>query len=605
VFTAILALACAVAPRAQSTLDREAERWVSRTLRQMSIDEKIGQLLTVGIESDFTPTDSEAFERAVRAIREQHIGGVVLFGVTPPSPGALLNSTYGGPALGQPLSAASTLNRLQSAARIPLLVAADFEFGLGMRLAGATTFPRAMAFGAAGDPALVEDAARITAREGRAIGVHLNLSPVSDVNNNARNPVINTRSFGEASDRVARMVSAYVRGLQSQGMLATLKHFPGHGDTDVDSHLGLPLVPHARARLDEIELPPFRAGIAAGAAAVMTSHILLPGLDPQPDTPATFSAPVTTMLLREELGFHGLVLTDSMKMQGLAKIASPREAVVRAILAGHDLLIDLPDAEDAFFAVAAGIDRGDISLERIDQSVTRILRAKARLGLHQQRSVNLDTVAEQVGGRAARAVAAQAGERSITLIRDERSSVPLTVPATASVLYLSVLDYPGGWGIAAPGRVLVPSLRARWPQLTAIELTDRTPAADLDAVRASLDTYDAIVVGVFVRTTSGSGRMDLPAPLARLLNDAGTRATEREVPMVALLFGNPYTATFLPGVPSLMLAYDYYDLAEQSAVRALVGERAIGGRLPVSLSPEFPVGHGLARAALAGLPAGR
>jgi beta-glucosidase-like glycosyl hydrolase len=561
----------------------------------MTLDQKIGQLIVISLESGFIPTDSDAFERVARAIREYHVGGVILFGVTEPSAGPLANAIAGGPALGQPLAAASTLNRLQRLSRVPLLVAADFEVGLGMRLAGATTFPRAMAFGAAGDPSLVEDAARVTAGEARAIGVHLNLAPVSDVNNNPRNPVINTRSFGESPDQVARMAAAAVRGLQAGGMLATLKHFPGHGDTDVDSHLGLPIVPHARARLDAVELLPFRAGITAGAAAVMTSHLELPMLEPIPDTPATFSRAIATTLLRNELGFGGLVLTDSMKMQGLAKLAAPREAVVRAILAGHDMLIDVADAEEAFFAIGAAIERGELSLDRLDQSVTRILQAKARLGLHRQRTVDLDAIPDRVGSRAARAIADNVAARAITLVRDDRDSVPLRLPATASILYLSVLDYPGGWSVAAPSRIVAPSLRARWPRLTAVEVTDRTSAAELDRLIASLDDYDAIVAGVFVRTTSGSGRMDLPASLAQLLNEAGRRARTRDVPMVALLFGNPYTAAFLPDVPAMLLAYDYYDVAERAASGALLGATSVSGRLPVSLSSEYPLGYGLQR----------
>jgi beta-N-acetylhexosaminidase len=565
-----------------------AEEWVTRTLREMTLDEKVGQLFIVGVESGFTPTDSDEFAAAARDVREYHVGGLIVFGVTEPSPGPLANAIPAGPALGQPLSVASTLNRLQSIARVPLLVAADFETGLGMRIAGGTTFPRAMAFGAAGAPGLVEQAARVTAREARAIGVHVNLAPVSDVNNNPRNPVINTRSFGEAPGAVATMVAAYVRGLQSEGMLATLKHFPGHGDTAVDSHLGLPLVPHARARLDAIELPPFRAGMAAGAAVVMTSHLELPGIDPRPETPATFSEAVVTTLLRDELGFDGLIFTDSMKMQALGKIASSREAVVRALLAGHDMLIDVADAEEAFFAVGAAIERGDISLDRLDQSVTRILRAKARLGLHRQRIVSLDAVADRVGTRESRAIAATAGERAITMIKDERDSVPLRLDSSASVLYLSVVDYPGGWNIAAPSRQVLPALRARWPRLAAIEVNDRSSAADLTALAASLDKYDAIVAGVFVRSTSGSGRMDLPAPLAQLLNEAGRRTRERGASMVAMLFGNPYTATFLQDVPALLLAYDYYDLAERSAVRALLGDAPITGHVPITLSRDVP-----------------
>jgi beta-glucosidase-like glycosyl hydrolase len=535
----------------------------------MSLGERIGQLLVVSIRSDFTPTDSAAFDRAARAVREFAAGGVLVFGAPDAS----------GPVLGQPLAAASTLNRLQAMAQTPLLVAADFEFGVGMRLAGATTFPRAMAFSAAGDVAALEEAARTTAREARAIGVHLNLAPVADVNNNPRNPVINTRSFGESPAQVGLMVSAYVRALQSEGMLATLKHFPGHGDTAVDSHLGLPLIPHARARLDAVELPPFRAGIAAGAAAVMTSHISLPAIDA---APATFSPAVVT-LLRDDLGFDGLVITDSLSMAGLAQVAIPREAVVRAFLAGHDLLLDVPDVEDAFFAIAAAVDRGEISLDRIDQSVRRILRAKARLGLHENRRVALDAVADRVGSRPAAASAAAVAARAVTLLRDEATTLPLRVASGDPVLLLTVLDYQGGWGSQAPGSAMAAALRARGLQVRRIDLSDRSTDADIAAAVAAVAQHRAVVAGVFVRTMSGSGRMDLPAPAAAAMEQVAAAAAAAGLPMATALLGNPYAAASLEAVPMLALTYDWAPLAERSAVAALFSEETPPGRPPVTL----------------------
>ena len=592
-------------------LDREAERWVARTLARMTLDEKIGQVLVPSFQSTYLATDSDVFEQLAGWVRDQHVGGFIAFGGSQPTPGVLLNPGYAGVTLGQPLAAAATFNRLQELSTIPLLNSADFEWGAGMRIAGATSFPRAMAFGATGDDRLAAEAARITAIEARAIGVHVNFAPVADVNNNPRNPVINTRSFGEGQMRtfggatasVSAMVASYVRALQHAGALATLKHFPGHGDTDVDSHIGLPLIPHARPRLDEIELPPFRAGMSAGAAAVMTSHILMPSLEPQADVPVTFSRAVVTGLLRDDLGFDGLVFTDSMKMQAVTGLAPPGEAAVRAFAAGHDMLLDLPDPPAAFDALEAAVQRGDIPEARLTASVTRILRAKARLGLHKGKLVALDEVTRKVGGRANRAMAQIVSERSITLLKDERDAVPLRVPASANVLYLSVLDYPGGWGIAAPSRTMAPELRKRWPNLTAIELSDRTTASELQLVQASAARYDAVIASVFVRANSGSGRMDLAAPVAEALSRIARRATESGAPFVAVFFGNPYVATVLPDLPAAVLTYDFYDLAELSAVRAIAGEAAIGGRLPIALPGLFPVGHGLARAAVQGTAA--
>ncbi len=576
-----------------AALDRDAERWVKRMLETMSLEQKIGQVLVPSFESTYLATDSDVFDQLAGFIRNQHVGGFVVFGGSQPTPGVILNPRYASVTLGQPFSAAATFNRLQALSAVPLLNAADFEWGVGMRIAGATSFPRAMAFGAAGDERLVAEAARVTAVEARGIGVHINLAPVADVNNNARNPVINTRSFGESPAVVSAMVASYVRSLQAHHMFATLKHFPGHGDTDVDSHLGLPVIPHPRERLNAVELPPFRGGIQAGAEAVMTSHIELPALDAQASTPATFSAAVATTLLRKELDFRGLALTDGMKMAGVTKIATPGDAAVRAFTAGHDMLLDLPDPPAAFNAMKAALAKGTVTEARLVESVTRILRAKARLGLHKQKQVSLDAISQVLGGRAHRSIAQSASERGLTLIKDEHNAVPLRVPASASILYLSVLDYPGGWGIAAPSRTMAPELRKRWPNLTAVELSDETTPSELDLLRATADRYDAVVASVFVRASSASGRMDLAAPVARVLNDIARRT--RSKPFVAVFFGNPYVTAVVPDLPAMLLTYDYYDLAELSAVRAIAGETPIGGRLPIALPGLFPVGHGLTR----------
>lgn len=576
-------------------LDRDAERWVKRTLEKLTLDEKIGQMLVAAFESTYLPSDTDAFEQLAAYVRDQKVGGFIAFGGSQPVPGVLLNPTYANVTLGNPLAAASTFNRLQVLSAVPLLNSSDFEWGVGMRIAGATSFPRAMAFGATGDDRLAAEAARITAIEARAIGVHVNFAPVADVNNNPRNPVINTRSFGETPAAVSTMVSSYVRSLQEHGLLATLKHFPGHGDTDVDSHIGLPLIPHPRERLAAMELPPFRAGIAAGAAAVMTSHIVLPALEPQPETPVTWSRNATTGLLREELSFTGLVFTDSMKMAGVTRLASAGDAAVRAVAAGHDMLLDLPDPPAALAAIKAAIASGAIPEARITASAERILRAKARLGLHQDKGVSLDAVTQKVGGRANRGIASIVSERAITLLKDDRNAVPLRVPRNGAVLYLSVLDYPSGWGIAAPSRTFAPELRKRWPNTTAIELSDATTPSELNLVQATAGRYDAIVASVFVRTNSGSGRMDLAPSVANALQQIARRTRATNTPFVTVFFGNPYVATFLPELPTMMLTYDFYDLAEQSALRAMTGERAIGGKLPVGLPGLFPLGHGLTR----------
>ena len=578
-----------------SQLDKTAEKWVDTTFKSMSLDDKVGQLIVSSTDSTYLPTDSDEFERLAKKVTDLHIGGIHIFGGSEKSTSALLNDTGGSVILGQPIAAASILNRLQALSKIPMLNTGDFEAGLGFRIEGATLFPRAMAFGAAGDAQLAFEAARITAVESRAIGVHLDFSPIADVNNNPRNPVINTRSFGEVPDAVGKLASAYIRGLHAGGMMATLKHFPGHGDTDVDSHLGLPIINNPRDRLDAVELPPFRAGIAAGADAVMTAHIELPALDNGAFAPASLSEPIITGLLRSELKFDGLVYTDSMGMDAISKALSPGDAAVRAIKAGNDIVLHSPDDAAAFAGIKAAIERGEIALTKVDASVKRILRAKARLGLHVQKLVPLDRVPVLVGGRANAKVAEQVSQRSITLLKDARNQVPLKLDKSASILYLSVLDYASGWRIATPSRTFIPELRKRFSSVTPIEITDRTPQDALDLVRASASRYDAIVVSVFVRASSGSGRMDLNASEAKLLNDIARATNSSGKPMVTTVFGNPYIAMFMPDLPAVLLTYDFYDEAEASAVRAITGEAPISGTLPIGMPGMYQVGAGIKR----------
>ena len=542
---------------AQDDLDPPARRWVEETLGRLTVDEKVGQLVTPTFRSVYVSSDSAIHDDLAALVREHHVGGMHVFGARRGRPDVLLNPTYSRTTLGQPLAAASLLNRLQAAAKIPLLVTSDFETGVGFRMDGATNFPRAMAFGAAGDPGLAFEAGRITAVEARAIGIHVNFAPVVDVNNNPRNPVINTRSFGEDPATVGRLAAAYIEGLAAGGMLAVVKHFPGHGDTDVDSHLDLPVIRHPRERLESVELPPFRAGIAAGAGGVMTAHVALPALDPDARRPATFSESMARGLLRDELGFEGLVFTDSMRMRAITRMLPPAAAAARAVAAGHDVVLDSRDDRAALAGVGAAVADGTIGSAQLDASVRRILEAKARLGLHRGSRVDLDALPELVGTRAHRAVAREVSERSITLIRDAAGDVPLRAPRDGALLYLSVLDYPSGWGIGAPSRLVIPELRDRWPDATAIELSDRTPPTDLELVRETAGRYDAVVAGIFVRTASFSGRMDLDEDLVAFLRDLAEDAAERGQPFVSVLFGNPYVAPSLPELPSVLLTYDY------------------------------------------------
>lgn len=589
----LVALAIISTP-AQTPLDRAATQWVETTLKKLSLEEMVGQMVFASVNSTYLSTDTREYDDLVKLVHEAHVGGIITFGGTEPVPQVMLNPTYGSVILGQPLELASLLNRLQSISELPLLTSADFEWGAGMRVSGATKFPRAMAFGATGDPKLAYEAGKVTAIESRGMGVHVDFGPVADVNNNARNPVINVRSFGEDPTSVGVMVSSFVRGLQDGGMLATLKHFPGHGDTDVDSHLGLPIISQPRSRLDAMELPPFKAGFAANANGVMVAHIELPAIDKEAG-PATFSALVVGGLLRKDLGFNGIVYSDSMRMAAIAKIASPGEAAVKAVLAGIDVVLDSPDPLAAARAIKAAVDAGQIPRARIEASARRLLEAKARLGLHRTRTVNLESVALAVGGRKNEAVAQAVADRAITLIKDSRSQVPLRAPRTATVLYLSVLDYPSGWRTAAPSRTLIPELKSRWPALEAVEVSDRTTPSELDMVETMVAKYDVVIAGVFVRAASASGRLDLAPEVAKMLENVARTAERRSQPLVSVFFGNPYAAMSSPDLPAMLLTYDFSDAAERAAAKAIAGEIPITGKLPVALPGLYPLAHGLRR----------
>jgi len=575
---------------------KEAELWVVRTMAKMTLDEKIGQLIFSSINAAYLSTDSEEFERLRHLVRDLKVGGFHVFGSAEALPQVMLNPVWGGgnaARKGEPYSAAMILNRLQSESAVPLLTSGDFEGGAAYILNGATRLPRAMVIGATGDEQMAFKAGVVGATEARAIGVNIDFYPVVDVNNNARNPVINLRSFGEDPALVSRMAVAYIKGIQSTGAFATAKHFPGHGDTNVDTHLGLAVINHPRERLDQVELVPFKAAIAAGVDAVMSSHIVLPALDPTPGIPATLSRPILTGILRDELKFGGLIFTDSMTMDAISKMFSHDKAAAMAVQAGVDFVLHSPDDDAAFKGIKAAVAAGEISEAQVNASVERILRAKARLGLHVNRHVDPAGIAAKFGSRAHAQVAQEINDKGITLIKDERSQVPLPAPRDANVLYLSVLDYASGWREGIPSRTMIPELKKRWPNLTAIEVTDRTTASEYELIRALARRADAVIAGVFVRIASYSGRMDLSQSQIALLDSVAAQ----NKPFAAVCFGNPYTATFLPKLPAVLLGYEFSDFTERAAAKALAGEIPIGGKLPISLPAMFPIGHGLTRAA--------
>src|SRR6266699_1910084 len=440
-------------------LSPAANAWVETTLRKTSVDEKIGQLLFTTYHGSFTATDTAAYRQIVHDVTDLHVGGFI--NITQGSPLGIVKS--------QAYPTAVLNNQLQAKSKLPLLVGADFERGAAMRLDEGTSFPTAMAVAAGGESKDAYTMGKVTALEARAVGVHWVYAPVADVNNNPGNPIINTRSFGENPQRVGEFVSAFIKGVEENGGLATAKHFTGHGDTAADSHIDLPVIPANRERLESLELIPFRAAIASGVGSIMTGHLSIPALEPDANTPATLSSNILTGLLRKELGFEGLVVTDAMDMGGITVRYAPGEAAVRAVAAGADCVLMPPVPDAAFEALQAAVKSGRISKQRLDESVRRILQAKARLGLNKKRLVDLNAINQKFGSVAWQKEAQEISDRGVTLLRDTPHRLPLDGTKAARALLLALYADPEPY----PGEDLEREVRSRFDSVTTLRADTR------------------------------------------------------------------------------------------------------------------------------------
>ena len=553
----------------------DADRWVEKTLKSMTTDEKIGQLLMPGSgPGPFRALDSDDLKDVRRDITEYHVGGVHV-------------------AIGDASSVALTLNELQRLAKVPLLTAHNLEAGTGYVLYGATRMPLAMAMGATGDERLAYEAARVTAQEGRACGINVNFYPVADVNNNPENPIINIRSFGEDPAAVSRFVTAYIHGIQENGELATAKHFPGHGDVATDSHLMMPVLDVPKARLESVELPPFRAAVAAGVGAFMSAHIWLPQVEPQKGLPSTLSKNVMTGILRDELKYQGLVFTDSMSMRGVSAAFANGDAAVRAIEAGNDMLVGPPSVPDAFHALQEAVRSGRITAARLDESVRRILRAKAAVGLDKpaNRFADVDQLMLKVGTAQNRAVAQKIADNAITLVKDDAHALPLKPSADGRIVQINLLDTRAGWREGPVGRIAAAEMAKRFPRAVTVQIDDQSTPNEYDIVRKLASMADAVVVNGFIRVAAYKGSIDLDRDQMTLLRDL----IAMKKPFVFTAFGSPFILTHMPELPAYAVTYDISGTAEMASVRAITGEIPYKGRLPVNLPGLFKIGDGLTR----------
>ncbi len=555
-------------------LPAEAEGWVRSTLGQLTLEEKLGQLIMIACYGGFSSIEGSEFQRLARLVEEKHAGGLMIA----TRPGML------GIERSQVYATAALVNGLQSRARIPLLVAGDFERGTAMRLEEGTSFPHAMAVAAAGRPEDAYTMGRITALEARAAGVPWVFAPVADVNSNPDNPIINIRSFGEDPARVGAFVAAFVRGVEENGGLATAKHFPGHGDTDMDSHMALPTVMGDRARFERVEFPPFRAAFQAGVSTVMTGHLAVPALEPEADLPVPFSERITTGTLRGELGFEGLVVTDSLDMAGVAARYSPAEVAVRSVLAGSDLLLAPPDPDAALAGLRQAVASGRLPMARIDEAVTRILQAKARLRLYRESGANLEALAGTFGRPEFARAALDIADRGVTLLRDTARLLPLDATRPTRALLVAVAGDPD----PCPAEILERDLRARVDSLQTLRYDTRYNVADQLKLPAA-ESYDVMILALCVRTTDRKGTVGLPADQLAAVH----RLLATEKPVVVASLGSPYLIAQFPEAKTWLAAFSNADVAQRAAGRAIFGQIAVNGKIPVTVPGVVTAGTGL------------
>lgn len=556
---------CASASARPALQPAAAAPSVDSILAHLTVRQKVGQLIVPWLAGSYAAFDDSAFQVAQRWVDSLEVGGIII-------------------SAGSPLDIAAKLNALQRRSRLPLLVASDLEYGAGMRLAGGTAFPMIMAAGATGNPLDAYTIGRAAAIEGRAVGIHIDFAPDADLNNNPLNPIINTRSFGEDPVQVSRLVQAYVRGVQEHGMLATLKHFPGHGNTGTDSHIALPVITAGYPQLDSLELVPFRAGIAAGVDVVMSAHIALPAITGS-DDPGTLSAAVLTGMLRDSLHFHGLVVTDALTMGAIVAKYGAGEATVRAFLAGSDLLLMPADPDSALDAMTAAVASGRVPMARLDSSVRRTLAIKAGLGLFARRTVPLDSVMAIVGDKALHDLANDIAERALTLVRDTAGTIRSLRARRSRIAMIAYGDELNG-GV---GQSLAGELRAGGDTVDYFRLWPMSGPVSYDSARTVIARDPTVLFASSVRPLSGRGNIALPDSLAALIT-----ATDAAKPVALISFGSPYLLNQTPAVKSYLLAWSDVHAAERAVGRALLGQSAIGGHLPIRLPPWYPLGWGLA-----------
>ena len=583
-------------------ITREGQRWAERTLAHLSIQEKLGQLFMLRAPTEFFNVANPQYAALRDRVRQFHVGAMLL---TVPVDGSLVLKN-------QPYEAAMLTNQLQRDSDLPLLFAADFERGLSNRFYGATVFPHSMAFAATGNPVYAETFARITAQEARAIGVQWNLFPIADVNSNADNPIINARAWSEDPHQVGEFTAAFIRSSAATGILTTAKHFPGHGDTSTDSHLDVARVSGDMERLQSTELAPFDAAIRAGVDAIMIAHVTVPALEPDPRRVATVSHKIVTEFLKEKMGFQGIVIPDAMDMAALTKMFPDGRSAVEAFKAGNDMIVIPADLEASFNAMVRAVQSGEISRSRLDDSVRKVLYAKASLGLYRARLVDMNAISRAVGKPESRVFSQKVADEAVTLLRDNGKLLPLQksgtsadespyIPLSGSGRQLLAVVFTDDLRLDE-GRVLDRELKSRVSDAAVIYIDPHVAAGMTDSVLAAVDQAKTVVVAVYVNATSqgqvvmADGKahrtIALPEAGSKLMNAILARAGDRTA---VIAMGSPYLAAAFPDVQNYLCTYSIASVSEIAAAKALFGEISIHGHSPVTIPGIADRGAGLDR----------
>lgn len=546
------------------------DKTAQEILDSLSFRDRVAQLVIGVAYGDVYSTQSEDYKKYHHWINDLHLGGLIVINEV----------EFGSARNANPFAMAVFLNQMQRLSTVPLVVGGDFERGASMRVTGGTQFPHSMAFGATGDVTLSRYEGLITAREARALGVHWVFAPVADVNNNPKNPVINIRAYGEDPELVSQHVSAFIEGAHEDPnarVLVTAKHFPGHGDVEIDSHYGLPKLTVPRARMEAMELKPFRAAIAAGVDSIMTAHMAVPDIDSS-SVPSTVSAKVLTGLLRNELKFDKLIVTDAMNMQGLTGMFNNGEASVRSILAGSDVLLMPPDPEQSIRAVMAAVDQGRIPRQRINESALRVLTAKVNLGLTVDKLVDLDKVADTLASPEAAARAQQIADRSVTLLRNERGVLPISPSSEPCLVLINSLR------TSLQGQRLVREFRRKASKGHVYTVDTSMPLRALeDTIEEAPHICSSIVAASFASMTADVANVNL------MLD----KLTGGSVPVILATFNDPYMGANFPRAAAYLTPFSSAPPSEIAVAKALFGEIEINGHTPVTIPQVADVGAGI------------